>query len=334
MNKIQKISKRFQKKNQTSRKTHLNLKKQKKIQYGSGVAMEYLVSPKLQHSQSFTQILDKIILSRPSGQIANVLNRHLIKKLFNDFLTDDLYDELIKLDKNNLEIYKTSHKALFDKFSEDDLYREYIDKLLDPRQITYKQKQLLTILFDEIVLEDCDPEAIFRRDDIIRCKNYEYYNKGCGLPSLSESIGQEPDIGENDKLIKLFNTIRTKLDKGKSIGIIIGASERFEYGDTEYDIVLYFNRHSVIEHFPISSIINEIETEPLKKAYYIHSYFPLNTKADNIRVLDLILELTNDYSINLINKICSTEYYRSFTYLKNNAKQNYTYKTIFGSIRM
>jgi hypothetical protein len=327
MNKIRKISKRFQKKNQTSRKNHLKLKN--KIQIGSGPAMDKLLLLKLKNNPSFTQMLDIIRNNRKSGKFFNRNTQHLLIKLFNDFLTDDLYDELIKLDKNNLEIYKTSNKTLFDKFSNDNLYLGYIDKLLDPDQITYKQKQLLTILFDEIVSEDCSPKGIFLMDDIIGCKNYEYYNRGCSQPSLHESIYEEPDIGENDKLIKLFNTIKTKLDKGKSIGIILGASRTREYVYTEYDIVLYFNRRSVIEHFPISSIINQIETEPLKKSYYIDSYFPLNTKVDNIRVLDLILELTNDYRINLINLICSTEYYRSFTYLKNNAKQNYTYKNFF-----
>ena len=45
-----------------------------------------------------------------------------------------------------------------------------------------------------------------------------------------------------------------------------------------------------------------------------------------MRVLNKIIDLTNDYNIYLVNMICYG-CYRSFYYLKNNAKKNFTYIT-------
>ena len=328
MNKIRKFSKRSQKKHLYSQKTCLNLKNKKKIQNGGGPEMDKLLLPKVYQRPSFTQILDIIIKNKKEhSPIFNNGSKNFINKLFNEFLTDDLYNELITLDKNNLEIYKTSNQTLFDKFSEQ---HEYISQFIE---YTENQKKLLEILFDLTIKKYiCYNEIIMNQDDfdIYNCKNSIDYEGNCSQPYFRDSIYEKSDIIENDNIINVLNKIRTKLDKGKSIGLILGANKIEEYYD-DYDINLYFNKEGQIPRSSFSSIINEIENEPLKKRYYIDSYFPLNIKPDNIRVLDLILELTNDYHITLVNKIC-IGCYRSFYYLKKNAKQNFKYQVSFVDI--
>ena len=170
-------------------------------------------------------------------------------------------------------------------------------------------------------------------------KNRELVIKHCNNPTLVQGSCGDPSFfsnlntlnGSNNSIISLLEKIKAKLERGKSIGIILGATKRF---DSSCDINLYFNICEAMngvdptplcleyENFP--KILHDIDTEPLKDCYKIRSFFPLNTELDNCRVLDLILELTNDYKIFLINQMCGS-CFRSLYYLKQNATKNYTY---------
>jgi hypothetical protein len=311
MNKFLKLSKRYQKKKINSKKKLYIRRKQN----GGGPEMENLISKmSTMRLEIYKKQLDG---TNNSGTIVSILGGY-----FRLYFTKNLLDELNSLDTTILEKYKFENQDFFSKI------KSLLDKYFYAyeRHFTEVQAQIIKILFDIdiIIKRDCFEYEYMKHDfDHSVCKNKLSVMGNCSQPFFFDSLsGYSVEL--NNKFIELFNIIETKLKKGSSIGIILGRTMELP---TEYDINLYFNANGS----SFSSIIKEIENESLSKHYNIGALFPLNLEPDNLRVLKKIIDLTNDYNIYLVNMICYG-CYRSFYYLKNNAKQNFTYITAGSNI--
>ena len=242
------------------------------------------------------------------------------KTICDVLFTESLYNELKELNELDLQKYKSENKEIFTNFMF--IWSDYLNTY---DHYTDYQLEIIRILFDIIkVKRNCSLDEFMVHNDkfdpSIICKNTDMVKGNCSGPYFLESLSGW-SVDENNKIVQLLSTIQTILEEGKSIGIILGAVYDREFEEL-YDINLFFDNKPRYEDFDF--ILDEIVKKPLRKSYYIRSYFPLNTEPDNLRVLDLILNLTNKYQIFLVNRMC-IGCYRSFFYLKKNAKKNFTY---------
>jgi hypothetical protein len=299
---------------------------QNQLQTGGGPLMERLILP-LVSRITFRGLVKK--LSESQSEIRYMYSNGYLDfiAILQRFLTPQLLSELNGLDQPTLERYKSDNNELFSGFKEIpniDIYHSY-----QPHH-----KEILRILFDIQFIQKhtCTiTEFMEKNKDLVirHCNNPTLVQGSCGDPAFFLNL--DTLNGSNNNIISLLEKIKDKLERGKSIGIILGATKRF---DSTCDINLYFNVCEAmngvnptplcLEYENFSKILTDIDTEPLKDCYKIRSFFPLNTELDNCRVLDLILELTNDYTITLINQMCGS-CFRSLYYLKQKATKNYIY---------
>lgn len=285
-----------------------------KLQIGSGPLMDKLLSPEFDKDyEEFSR--SPLILDSNNNFTQQFRN---IQKYFGRKLLNEL-----KADKSGFIGKNIEH--FIDKFE-----NIYIDNLnyLAVNTFNYPFIEIVKLLTSKS--RNCSLEQFMNYSEtfnIDNCNNYGNYAGNCGFPSLRNSI--KILIPNVNKIYTLFNLISTKLQHGKKIGIIIGAIQEWEF-IYDYDINLYFNECSdgewrmytslpkCTEYQAIDTIINEIQTQPLKKDYLILNYFPLNTHPSHMPLLKLIVEFMKNYDVYLINKMCGT-CFGSFYYLKKEA---------------
>ena len=247
-----------------------------------------------------------------------IINSYFSEKLA-IALTPDIVEELHKFKhieegRNLLEVHIKKIMTHASQFITPSVVN-VIKKLYDFDMYNFKQ---LTCTVDKFM------DASF--ESKIKCINPQLVKGSCSYPGFFNSFNANDDCTSH---INILNIIKDKLEKGKSIGIILGATKKF---DAKYDINLYFNICTASVETPECNsyketdvILTELLTdEPLKSNYRILNYFPLNTNSNHMDLLNLILELTNNYHIYLINKICGS-CFRSFYYLTQHATKNFTY---------
>ena len=294
-----------------------------KLQIGSGPHMDKLTLKK-KAGPSFKDLVESL---------AEYFNYHTFENLFLKYLTNELLDELRKLDKLTLEAYKSENDEIFSQISSIsniDTYHKYSDH----------HKEILRILFDVIVQHNCTVEEFMTYNDSfdpnIHCKNTSLVKGSCGAPGFFDTLNNDTFDADNPiNYINLFDKIKQKLIPGQSIGIIIGATNTY---DSTCNINLYFNPcfqaylslneglwSGCDDHISFDDILHDIDNNPLKYNYKIKSRFPLNTGPNSLIVLNKILELTKEYRITLINQMCGS-CFRSFYYLKQKATQNFIYR--------
>lgn len=313
---------RYQKNRNSNKIKSIRSKRKKNILLkGSGLNMDKLLSDEFKTDYiAFTDYLDM------SGDFIED-ERHPtpeFRKIREKYFTRDLYKELIA-DREILKQYLLANGHFFKN-----LFNEHIDRLEDlPRSIIdherWPYRRIVKLLANKRI---CSKEEfmIYNEEfDVDDCTNYSSYMGNCGYPSLYSQI--KVQTKNVDKIVLLFNIIRTKLEAGKKIGIIIGSIQESEF-NYEYDINLYFNMcidsawktKKCDEYKDIDMILHEISTKPLKQNYLILNFFPLNTHPTNMPLLNLIVELMENYHIYLINNMCKT-CFGSFYYLKREAKR-------------
>lgn len=287
--------------------------------------------------------MDKLLSPQFENDYEDFSRSPLIRDLENNF-TQQFMNIRKYFDKKLLEELKADKSGYLRKN-----YTHFRDKFenidIDTLNVTVNTPRFPFIEIVKLLTSrDCSLEEYMNYSEefnIDDCNNYNNYKGNCGFPSLRNSI--KSLIPNVNKIYMLFSLISTKLQHGKKIGIIIGSINSSEF-DYDYDINLYFNecsdpewRHytslpKCTEFQAIDTIINEIQTQPLKKDYLILNYFPLNTHPSHMPLLDLIVEFMKNYDIYLINKMCTT-CFGSFYYLKQKAKRlklNFKYINFIG----
>jgi hypothetical protein len=237
-----------------------------------------------------------------------------IKKLYND---DLLLDEINKLEtKDVINRNEDNFKILTQIF--DNLFS--LNYNVDSLDLGPGMKLLLEEL-GVYIKKSCTVREFMTRDEPnLTCNNPTLVQGSCSEPPFfSELNNISPD---NDKIIELLELVETKLEVGKSLGIVVGADKSGEFTG-EGDLTLFFSPIATSES--IDSIIEQMRSSPFKSKYQIHAYFPTNQMDDNKRVLDLILRLTDKFNIKFLNKMCGS-CFRSMWYLVNNSTRNFTYE--------
>ena len=282
-------------------------------------------------TQKFKSEYKNICDTYEPNSLVDIKNQHNIIGFFRRYFNTGLLAELKKLQMEELEriteklntyghlpstLYLLRDSNLIWKVStllgsqKKDIY-DVINLLF---KININDFETITCSVDQFMNNDFDAKT--------KCHNRPLVRGSCGDPDFFNNLNNENS--GNEQIIELLNIIKTKLEKGKSIAIILGATTIF---DSSCDINLYFNictTQRCTEYKLFREILKDINENPLKDVYKIASYFPLNTESSNRNVLDIILELTNDYKITLINQMCGS-CFRSFYYLKKHAKKNFIY---------
>ena len=164
--------------------------------------------------------------------------------------------------------------------------------------------------------------------DRTQCKNNNLVKGSCGDPSFFNELTNANS--DNDKLLQIFNIIQQKLEPGKTIVIVVGESLSSTLGG---DVTIYIEK-SGYSHYDgkvptheIDSIISRMSQRTvINGVYNIRGSFPTNhIGGNNKEVLDKIIELTQNYKVEFINKMCGT-CFRSMYYLVHNTTQNFTYE--------
>jgi hypothetical protein len=257
--------------------------------------------------------------------------KNFCTKYFNNLLLR----ELKKLDKDNIEKYKLdNHHILSTLFQDiedfDDLiihirYNLHSDDfnifdnftkiyhILIKEKENDKKKPMQDCAYKDIMLYDKDR-------DIRYCKNLDDSFKWTWDPKWIDVFNIE--YNESNLIYSLLNKITTKLPIGSKIRIILGSV--IDLSDNEsYDINIYFNKplgypfeKTYLEKMKrIEQILDDLDHNlTLEKNYYIFAYFPLNTHPTHLPLLNLIIDLHDNYDVYLVSKM-NGFIYGSFYYL-------------------
>lgn len=327
MNKFKvKFSKRYQKKkHQLSKKKGSYLSKKKKILKGGapGVHMMKLVeSSELQELQA--QLSDRY----GSGVSREQFN-NLCKEVFTQELLDELNarrdnkPELIEYRTNNIEFFSSTYPIISRGISKARF-----------RNIPPTFNAIDEFITANMIIPRCTLDTLFDEHWIPgKCVIPEEYKGTCGYPTL-ETVYHEYPEDYIESIFNLLTEVSKKLEPGQSIGIILGALRDDEFRYT-YDVNLYFNmcvesswRNPNCDTFKNidTQFLEEIRRSQLNKDYRINAFFPLTTHPTHLKLLNLILELTENFKIFLVNSMCGT-CFGSFYYLKKRARKNFMYIT-------
>lgn len=281
-----------------------------KNQIGKGTELDGLKT-----NSRITHLLNMLIRLEPdsfnlrsyAGFISN------IKRSYDD---EKLYNELKELDDKTIIPVEDNFDLLSKAFNKLNLINYNIDLL----QLGPGMKLLLDKLGISIK-RSCSVEQFMTiKNPNLNCNNPTLVEGSCGEPSFFSQL--ENINPENDKIMELLELIETKLEAGKTIGIVVGAM----YSDEFYsqgDLTLFIS--PIATSSPIDLIIEQLKSSELKSNYKINGYFPTNQMGDNQRVLDKIISLTDKYNIKFVNKMCGS-CFRSMWYLVKKATKNFTYE--------
>ena len=296
----------YQKKYLKYKNKYLELKRQ----LGSGPQLDKISSDK-----QIGQMLDTLS-TRADMKAVDAMIRQIINKKYSDELLIDELNQIDSIDVTSLEptnnlvkIYKIFERA-------NDL--QYQFENAQPGMIKLAKK----IGSNYIAKKSCSVDEFMTEDGVEKmCNNPTLIKGSCSHPSFMSQLYNVNS--NNDQIIELLNLIESKLPKGQTIAIVVGAHPEEIRDVRDGNIKLFFD--SVDSFTPIETIIEKIKSNPLDNIYLIKSYFPTNITGSNIDVLNKILELTKEYKINFVNKMCGT-CFRSMYYLVQKATQNFNYE--------
>ena len=190
MNKILKLSKRYQKKNINSKKKLYERRKQN----GGGPEMDNLLSKR-------SMILLESYQNRLKG-ISVITIVWELRQYIKLFFTKKLLDELNSLDATSLEKYKFENQDFFSKIKS--LLNNYFYAY--ETHFTEVEAQIIKILFDIdiIIKRDCTPDEYMKHYfDHSICKNKLSVMGNCTDPPFFDSLSGY-SIELNNKFIELY----------------------------------------------------------------------------------------------------------------------------------
>ena len=305
----------YQKKYLKYKNKYLELKKQ----LGSGPQLDKISSDK-----NIGMLLNVIVFQITQSQ-RNVKNNieTLFQKINSFYLDNILNQELDELVEIKFERITTPYNSNWDNLNK--LY--YIFNKINEKkmELVILQPGLIKLVnkigINYVPFRECTVHEFMTLDGVENfCSNRELVRGSCAEPSFLDELYGVYSLYNGD-IIELLNLIQNRLPQGQTITIVVGARENSEFEYVSGDIQLFFGDRGQ----KFDEIIEEIRNKPLRTQYKINAYFPTNIKGSNIDVLNRILELTQNYRINFINKMCGS-CFRSMYYLVQNARQNFTYQ--------
>ena len=254
-----------------------------------------------------------ILLQLNRTSIPKVVIIPQIRSIFSSINDDKLLSELNSISLTEyIEHTKTN----------DNIYLIY--KIFNRIKLTYDEASDINPAFMKllnklgIIQKSCTVDEFMTIDNPDKiCNNPTLVRGSCSVPSFFNELDNENS--NNDKIIELLNLIESKLPSGSTISIIVGATT--ESHSKPSNIKLYFGDGG----FNINEVLSEIRTKTLQNQYEIKNYFPTNIKGTNKNVLDKIIQLTDQYKIEFINKMCGS-CFRSMYYLVKNTTKNFEYE--------
>lgn len=295
------------------KKKYIDLKKQ----HGSGI-----------HSDKIIEALNKINpliiknmvnLSRDKSSMAVKMLQKIFDKNISPFL-NKVIDDPEKLNESDKELLRNNNNM-----------KEIINsmgRVFDNPGFKIEQNSPLVLLYykltNKVIKRSCNVHDFMTIENPGKiCNNPTLVQGSCSEPEFFKNINVIND--NNDKIIKFLDYI-TKININKKpIYIILGSrniDSKYKHNiNITFDAARNDNAHDIDYYLKLceKNECNDI------KYFHIDNKFPLNTAGSNINVLKKILEMTDSFQVNLINKMCGT-CHRSLYYLVQNATQNFTYQ--------
>jgi hypothetical protein len=267
----------------------------------------------------------KIILENTNRMLTNATSSVISSFLFN--ISKLINDELLLKELSDIKHLEIEYVGNIFKFKEilqsmNSRKLEYfIEKSAEKKDQNPGFFKLVELLSSDFVTKSCTVEEFMTLDDVTVCNNPSLVRGSCGEPSFFDELNKINS--DNENILQLLEFIDTKIEKGKSIYIVVGALLVFEQtGDYNFFIT------PSIKFKDFNEVLKEIGSDGFKNdksPYIIKGSFPLNIKDSNKTVLDKIIKMSEEYKITFVNKICGS-CFRSMYYLVKYANsENFSY---------
>ena len=149
-----------------------------------------------------------------------------------------------------------------------------------------------------------------------RCNNPALVNGSCGHPSFWKNIHELNE--HNEKIVEFLDLLMKRNISKKSVDIVLGSRNV----PNSTNICVTFDEG--ISGKNIDLFIKKLKCGVLNSVYHLLNTFPLNTDGSNKLVLDKIHEMTKNFKVSIINKMCGT-CHRSLYYLVQTGNENLSY---------
>ena len=277
-----------------------------KLQYGSGKELD-----KFEKNQTVINIIDTLYrLSARHDRPSRMSMIQQFKNLQTLFDADKLKTELESLNDEEQKAFLTSKRML--------LFRNFCENITMEETALVKPGFLeLFNFFGVAIKKSCSVEEYMTLDNPVdMCNNPTLVYGSCGSPNFLSGIHGLNE--NNDKIVEFLELLmKTNITK-KKVNIVLGSRKIPE----STNIYVTFDEGTSGKN--IDLFIKELKCGVLNSSYHLKSYFPLNTDGTNKLVLDKIHEMTKNFKVSIINKMCGT-CHRSLYYLVQNGNANLSY---------